>query len=78
MPENFRAFAPDGEDSYPMVTYSRLLLYRRYGTPDKLAALKAYVTWCLIDRREFSESLGFVRSLLRVAMRAVYAVGGIQ
>jgi phosphate transport system substrate-binding protein len=80
MPENFRAFAPDpdGEDSYPIVTYSWLLLYRRYDTPEKVAALKAYVTWCLIDGQEFSESLGFVRLPPRVATRAVHAVGSIQ
>jgi phosphate transport system substrate-binding protein len=37
MPENFRAFAPDpdGEDSYPIVTYSWLLLYQRYEDPQK-------------------------------------------
>jgi phosphate transport system substrate-binding protein len=80
MPETFRAFAPDpdGEDSYPIVTYSWLLLYQRYEDTQKVAALKAYVTWCLIDGQEFSESLGFVRLPPRVAMRAVHAVGSIQ
>ena len=50
MPENFRAFAPDpdGEDSYPIVIYSWLLLYQRYDNPQKVAALKVYITWCLI------------------------------
>jgi ABC-type phosphate transport system substrate-binding protein len=80
MPENFRAFAPDpdGEDSYPIVTYSWLLLYRRYEDPQKVSALKAYVTWCLMDGQEFSESLGFVRLPPRVTTRAAHAVAGIQ
>jgi phosphate transport system substrate-binding protein len=80
MPENFRAFAPDpdGEDSYPIVTYSWLLLYQRYNNPQKVAALKAYVAWCLIDGQEFSESLGFVRLPPRVATRAVHALDGIE
>jgi phosphate transport system substrate-binding protein len=78
MPENFRVFEPDpiGEDSYPMVTYSWLLLSRHYDET-KAAALKDYVTWCLTDGQEFSESLGFVRMPPRVVSRAVRAVGSI-
>jgi phosphate transport system substrate-binding protein len=78
MPENFRVFEPDpaGEDSYPIVTYSWLLLYRHY-EETKAAALKDYVTWCLTDGQEFSESLGFVRLPPRVVSRAVCAVGNI-
>jgi phosphate transport system substrate-binding protein len=75
VPENFRVFEPDpaGEDSYPIVTYSWLLLYRHY-EETKGAALKDYVTWCLTDGQEFNESLGFVRLPPRVASRAVRAV----
>jgi phosphate transport system substrate-binding protein len=78
MPENFRVFEPDpaGEDSYPIVTYSWLLLYRHYDET-KAAALKDYVTWCLTDGQEFSESLGFVRLPPRVVARAVRAMSSI-
>jgi phosphate transport system substrate-binding protein len=78
MPENFRVFEPDptGEDAYPIVTYSWLLLYRHYDET-KAAALKDYVTWCLTDGQELSESLGFVRLPPRVVSRAVRAVGSI-
>jgi phosphate transport system substrate-binding protein len=56
MPENLRVFAPDpdGEDSYPIVTYSWLLLYKTYDNPQKVNALKNYVTWCLTDGQAFS------------------------
>jgi phosphate transport system substrate-binding protein len=79
MPENFRVFEPDpdGEDSYPIVTYSWLLLYKQYDHPQKAAALKDYVRWCLIDGQEFNESLGFVRLPPRVVSRAVRAVDSI-
>jgi phosphate transport system substrate-binding protein len=79
MPENFRVFFPDpdGEDSYPIVTYSWLLLYKQYDDAQKAAALKDYVRWCLIDGQEFNESLGFVRLPPRVASRAVQAVGSM-
>jgi phosphate transport system substrate-binding protein len=78
MPDNFRVFEPDptGEDSYPIVTYSWLLLYRHYDET-KAAALNDYVTWCLTDGQELSESLGFVRLPPRVVSRAVRAVGSI-
>jgi phosphate transport system substrate-binding protein len=79
MPENFRVFFPDpdGEDSYPIVTYSWLLLYKEYEDSQKAAALKDYVRWCLNDGQEFNESLGFLRLPPRVASRAVQAVSTI-
>jgi phosphate transport system substrate-binding protein len=36
-------------DSYPIVTYSWLLLYQRYDDPQKAVARKAFVRWCLKD-----------------------------
>jgi phosphate transport system substrate-binding protein len=79
MPENLRVFFPDpeGEDSYPIVTYSWLLLYKQHDDAKKAAALKDYVRWCLIDGQAFNESLGFVRLPPRVASRAVQAVGSM-
>ena len=79
-PENFRAFEPDpeGEESYPIVTYSWLLLYKSGHDPQKATALKGYVTWCLIDGQEFNESLGFVRLPPRIATRAECAVDTLQ
>jgi ABC-type phosphate transport system substrate-binding protein len=80
MPENFRAFEPDpdGEESYPIVTYSWLLLYKGGHDPQKATALKQYVTWCLTDGQEFNESLGFVRLPPRIATRAERAVDTLQ
>jgi hypothetical protein len=76
MPENLRLFIPDpdGEDSYPIVTYSWLLLYKEYSDQQKLAALKQYVRWCLVDGQEFNESLGFMRLPPRVVSLATSAV----
>ena len=65
---------PDGEDSYPIVTYSWLLLYKTYDNPQKLAALKDYVRWCLTDGQALNESLGLVRLPPQVVSRAVRAV----
>jgi phosphate transport system substrate-binding protein len=80
MPENLRLFIPDpdGEDSYPIVTYSWLLLYKEYADQQKLAALKQYLRWCLIDGQEFNESLGFVRLPPRVVALATSVVDRLK
>ena len=54
LPADLRLFMPDpdGKDSYPIVTYSWLLLYGKYDDPKKLDALKEVVRWCLDDGQE--------------------------
>ena len=45
MPANLRLFLPDpdGEEAYPIVTYSWLLLVRSLPDRDKAAALRKFV-----------------------------------
>ena len=80
MPDTLQVFAPDpdGEDSYPIVTYSWLLLYKTYDNPQKLAALKDYVTWCLTEGQAFNEALGLVRLPPQVVSRAMRAVDSLR
>jgi len=62
LPENLRAFVtdPEGEDSYPIVTYTWLLAYENYDDPDKLQAFKDVVNWSLTDGQAFAEELGYI------------------
>jgi phosphate transport system substrate-binding protein len=80
LPENLRVFFPDpdGQDSYPIVTYSWLLLYRQYDDVPKLGALKQFVRWCLTTGQEFNESLGFVRLPPQIIARAMEALDNIR
>jgi phosphate transport system substrate-binding protein len=80
LPENLRVFFPDpdGQDSYPIVTYSWLLLYRQYDDAEKLRELKQFVRWSLTTGQEFSESLGFVRLPPQITTRAVEALDNIR
>jgi phosphate transport system substrate-binding protein len=80
LPENLRVFFPDpdGHDSYPIVTYSWLLLYKQYDDAQRLAALKQFVKWCLTAGQELNESLGFVRLPPPVIARAVEALDSIR
>jgi phosphate transport system substrate-binding protein len=80
MPENLRAFFPDpeGQDSYPIVTYSWLLLYKEYDDQLKSAALKQYVKWCLTEGQAFNETLGYVRLAPQVIARTMAALDSIR
>jgi phosphate transport system substrate-binding protein len=69
---------PAGADSYPIVTYSWLLLNKSYNDPKKVAALKKYVRWCLTEGQAYNESLGYVRLAPHVVALATQAVDAIQ
>jgi phosphate transport system substrate-binding protein len=62
IPSNLRLFLPDpeGEESYPIVTYSWLLLYGRYPDRDKISALRKFVTWSLGEGQAYSRDLGYI------------------
>ena len=80
MPKNLRLFMPDpdGENAYPIVTYSWLLLYKTYDDPKTLDTLKDVVRWCLDDGQQDSESLGYIRLAPRVVSAATHALESIS
>jgi phosphate transport system substrate-binding protein len=76
MPPNLRMFFPDppGEGSYPLVTYSWLLLYGNYPDSKKTAALKDFVKWAIGEGQRYSENLGYCRvpsGIIGLAEKAV-------
>ncbi len=62
MPANLMAWLPDpaGDDSYPIVTYTWLLCYKRYDDANKLKALKGVIEYGLTEGQKSSEQLGYV------------------
>ena len=81
MPTNLRVFMPDpdGKDSYPIVTYSWLLLHRKYDDQKKLAAITEFARWCLDEGQRESESLGYIRlspPVVSMTSKALDAVTG--
>ncbi len=62
MPDNLRLFLPDPdcEDSYPIVSFSWLLLYQQARDQHKSAALKEFIRWGLSDGQSLSAKLGYV------------------
>jgi phosphate transport system substrate-binding protein len=80
MPDNLRLFLPDpeGEASYPIVTFSWLLLYERYPDADKAAALKKFVAWALTTGQSYSRELGYIALPPEVASLSLAAVERIH
>ena len=62
LPENLRAFVsdPEGEDSYPIVTYTWLLAYENYDDPQQLEALKDVINWSLTEGQSYADELGYI------------------
>lgn len=80
MPSNLRLFLPDpeGEDSYPIVTFSWLLLYESYPSPAKASALKKFLTWGLTTGQGYSRELGYIPLPAEVASRSLAALDRIN
>ena len=72
VPRNLKVFIPDpnGGGSYPIVSYSWLLLYEKY-TNDKLAnALKDSVWWGLTKGQKYAEEMGYIPLPEKIVARA--------
>ena len=80
MPENLRLYIPDpdGEESYPIVSLTWLLLYERYGDQQKSAALKRFVTWGLSLGQSYSPELGYITLPAEVARHSRAALEHVQ
>lgn len=61
MPENLRMFLPnpDGETSYPIITYSWLLLYKKYADKEKSKLVKEFVQWGLGQGQSYAPEYGY-------------------
>lgn len=62
LPENLRAFItdPEGNDSYPIVTYTWLLTHKKYTDPQKAKAVEAMVEYGLTEGQKVATELGYV------------------
>jgi phosphate transport system substrate-binding protein len=78
-PENLRFFVPDpsGPDSYPIVTFSWILLYSRYGDAGKAGAMRELFQWCLTAGQKFASGLGYVPLPPNVAAKALVALNTV-
>ena len=80
MPENLRLLIPDpdGEDAYPIVTLSWLLLYRNYPDQAKASAIKQFVNFGLTEGQRYSRELGYIPLPDEIVSRSQKALENIQ
>ena len=62
LPENLRAFItdPEGDQSYPIVTYTWILAYKTYDDPQKAIAMESMIQYALTEGQEQSAAPGYV------------------
>jgi len=65
---------PAAPDAYPIVTFTWMILYKKYPDKEKLDALKGLVVYGLTDGQNESEALGYVPLPTGVASKARAAV----
>lgn len=51
---------PDGKEDYPIVTFTWLLLYKKYDNTPIGEAVKKFVNFGLTDGQKFAEELGYI------------------
>jgi phosphate transport system substrate-binding protein len=80
LPDNFRVFEPDpsGATSYPIVTYSWVLLRKRYDDPQAAKALRDLFRWSLQDGQRYSSQIGYVPIPSLVAEKAAKALEAVS
>jgi phosphate transport system substrate-binding protein len=78
MPENLRVFIPDpaGLGSYPLVTFTWVLLYKKYDAA-KGAAIRDLFRWCLREGQGYAPQMGYVPLPEGVATKAAAALDGL-
>jgi len=79
MPDNLRLFVPDpsGPDSYPIATFSWILLRKSYKDVKTAEALKDLFQWSLKDGQHYATELGYVPLPSSVSEKAAAAVNSI-
>jgi phosphate transport system substrate-binding protein len=62
LPQDLRAWLPDpdGDASYPIVTYTWMLFYTRYDNPQKAETIRDVVRYCLTEGQKMSGTMGYI------------------
>lgn len=80
LPENLRAFIedPEGAQSYPIVTYTWMLVPKTVADPNKAKAIEAMVEYGLTEGQKVSSELGYVPLPQNVKEKVAAAADGIS
>ncbi|GAB1540819.1 phosphate ABC transporter substrate-binding protein PstS [Scytonema sp. NUACC21] len=80
LPDNLRAFIadPDGNESYPIVTYTWILAYQKYPEAAKAKAVEAMVEYALTEGQKLAPELGYVPLPQTVVQKVAAAADAIS
>jgi phosphate transport system substrate-binding protein len=80
LPANLRVFItdPEGDGSYPIVTYTWWLVHTSYDKAGEADTIKTLATWCLTDGQKLSDSLGYLPLPAAVVAKVQAAVATIK
>ncbi len=80
LPEDLIAWVsdPEGDASYPIVTYTWIICYKKYSDEKKATALKGVLTYCLTTGQSESAALGYLPLPASVVAKDQAALNNIQ
>jgi phosphate transport system substrate-binding protein len=80
LPADLRAFItdPEGADSYPIVTYTWILAYKKYADPTKAKAMEAMIEYGLTEGQKQAKELGYIPLPQTVIQKVVTAADQIS
>jgi phosphate transport system substrate-binding protein len=80
LPENMRLYVPDptGDESYPVVTLTWILLHRNYAEAQKSGVLRDLFRWCLTDGQKYAPELGYTPLPAGIVSQSLAALDGMQ
>lgn len=80
LPENLRAFItdPEGADSYPVVTYTWMLVYGEYEDPEVAKAVEVMVEYGLNEGQEAAPEIGYIALPKSVREKVAAAADGLS
>jgi len=80
MPDDFRVSITNapGKESYPISTFTWLLIPEKFSDASKRDAMKGFVKWAISDGQGFTESLSYAKLPKEVVAKEMKAIGKIQ
>ncbi len=80
MPEDFRVSITDapGKTSYPISTFTWLLIPEKFSDAAKRDAIKGFLQWALADGQNYAESLSYAKLPKEVVTKELKAINKIQ
>jgi phosphate transport system substrate-binding protein len=80
MPDDFRVSITNapGKDSYPISTFTWLLIPQKFSDATKRDAIKGFLKWALADGQDYAEALSYAKLPKEVVAKEVKAIDKIQ